>query len=241
MAAVYRTDQVGSLIRPEQLLTARDKWLAGRMSRERLRDEEDAAILEALELQQQAGIAVFTDGEMRRDAWMTDFSDAVEGFSLDFGFAAYVLPETIEALERQGLDPEQELAEDSAAENACYGALPRDRVTLGMRICRGNWTSWGGGRGGYDWVAERVFGALHVDRFVLAYDTDRAGGIEPLRHVPAGKVVALGLVSTKTPRLEQQTDLLRRIDEAAKYCPLHCLALAPQCGFQSSAMRMAPS
>jgi 5-methyltetrahydropteroyltriglutamate--homocysteine methyltransferase len=156
---------------------------------------------------------------------------------LDFGFAAYVNDTQLDAMRQQGLDPEQELAGDIAAENSIYDTLPRDRVTLGIHICRGNRTAWGGGVGSYEWLSERLFRDLHVDRFVLEYDSDRAGGFEPLRHVPEGKVVALGLVTTKSPQLESQETLLRRIDEAARYCPIERLALCPQCGFQSSALR----
>ena len=87
--------------------------------------------------------------------------------------------------------------------------------------------------GGYDYIAEKVFGGLGVDRFLLEYDSDRAGGFEPLRFIPRGKQVVLGLVTTKVGALERQDDLLRRIDEAAKYVPMENLALSPQCGFAS--------
>jgi 5-methyltetrahydropteroyltriglutamate--homocysteine methyltransferase len=102
-------------------------------------------------------------------------------------------------------------------------------------MCRGNNRSAWMAKGGYEPVAERLFGEVDVDRFLLEYDTDRAGGFEPLRFVPRGKTVVLGLVSSKVPELESQDDLLRRIDEAAKYVPLEDLALSPQCGFASTA------
>jgi 5-methyltetrahydropteroyltriglutamate--homocysteine methyltransferase len=89
--------------------------------------------------------------------------------------------------------------------------------------------------GGYDPIAEKLFSGLDVDVFLLEYDTDRAGGFEPLRFLPAGKTVVLGLVSTKEPALESQDELLRRIDEAAKIVPTDRLALSPQCGFASIA------
>jgi 5-methyltetrahydropteroyltriglutamate--homocysteine methyltransferase len=87
--------------------------------------------------------------------------------------------------------------------------------------------------GSYDAIAERLFNELPHDRFLLEYDTPRAGSFEPLRFVPKGKVVVLGLVSTKGPELEKLDDLKRRIDEAAKFIPLDQLAISPQCGFAS--------
>jgi 5-methyltetrahydropteroyltriglutamate--homocysteine methyltransferase len=84
-------------------------------------------------------------------------------------------------------------------------------------------------------VAERLFGEVDVDRFLLEYDTERAGGFEPLRFVPRGKTVVLGLVSSKLPELESQDALRRRIDEASRYVPMEDLALSPQCGFASTA------
>jgi 5-methyltetrahydropteroyltriglutamate--homocysteine methyltransferase len=87
---------------------------------------------------------------------------------------------------------------------------------------------------GYEPVAERLFGEVEVDRFLLEYDTERAGGFEPLRFIRPGTVVVLGLVSSKVPELESQDDLRRRIDEAARFVPLENLALSPQCGFAST-------
>ena len=109
-----------------------------------------------------------------------------------------------------------------------------------MHLCRGN-----GGRGqdqpagwhtsgGYDAIAEQVFGGLQVDRFLLEYDSERAGGFAPLRYVPKGKMVVLGLVTTKSGELESEATLLRRIEEAAKYVAVEDLALSPQCGFAST-------
>ena len=106
-------------------------------------------------------------------------------------------------------------------------------VTLANHICRGNGRSAWHTEGGYEPIAEKVFGGLDVDRFLLEYDSDRAGGFEPLRFVPRGKQVVLGLVTTKVGELEKQDDLLRRIDEASKYVPIENLALSPQCGFAS--------
>jgi methionine synthase II (cobalamin-independent) len=107
-------------------------------------------------------------------------------------------------------------------------------ITVGMHICRGNNRSAYMAKGSYEPVAEKLFGTVPVDRFLLEYDTDRAGGFEPLRFVRPGAVVVLGLVSSKTPVLESQDELRRRIDEAARYVPLENLALSPQCGFAST-------
>ena len=332
-----RTDVIGSLLRPPAVLEAHTAFRAGRLPEAELRAIEDAAILEALRRQEELGLDVITDGEMRRDAWMTEFSDAVDGFAaeypvvretrpdgsvelverhtkvvvgrlrqrrrltayevpflkehlgdrgykvtmpspnvfawgsyqddvtgqayasrealhldaveiiqremlalvedgvpylqLDEGFNRHVTAAWRQSQEAQGLDPEQLLANDIAMETRCYDALPRDRVALGSHLCRGNRVSWSGGRGSYDAVAEQLFNELHVDRFLLEYDTDRAGGFEPLRFLPKDKTVVLGLVTSKSPELESKDDLKRRIDEAAKFCSLDQLALSPQCGF----------
>jgi 5-methyltetrahydropteroyltriglutamate--homocysteine methyltransferase len=108
-------------------------------------------------------------------------------------------------------------------------------VTIGMHFCRGNNRSAWMAEGSYDMVAERLFGEVGVDRFLLEYDTERAGGFEPLRFMRDGTTVVLGLVSSKLPTLESPDDLRRRVDEAAKYVPLENLAITPQCGFASTA------
>ncbi len=113
----------------------------------------------------------------------------------------------------------------------------RDRpagMTVAVHMCRGNFKSSWVAEGGYEPVAEKVLGGLEVDGFFMEYDTDRAGGFEPLRHTPAGKTVVLGLVTTKTPELERVDDLKRRIEEAAAQVPLENLCLSPQCGFSST-------
>jgi len=107
-------------------------------------------------------------------------------------------------------------------------------VTIGMHICRGNNRSAWLAAGGYEPLAQRLFGTVDVNRFLLEYDTERAGGFEPLRFVRPGVTVVLGLVSSKTPVLESQDELRRRIDEASRYVPLENLALSPQCGFAST-------
>ena len=108
-------------------------------------------------------------------------------------------------------------------------------LTVGVHLCRGNNQGKWLAEGDYEYVAARAFGALEVDAYFLEYDSSRAGGFEPLRHVPPGRMVVLGLVSTKTPALEAADELSRRIDAAARLVPLDRLALSPQCGFASTA------
>src|SRR5205823_638183 len=112
--------------------------------------------------------------------------------------------------------------------------LAREGVTLAIHLCRGNSGGQWLAEGGYEPIAEKLFGTLAHDTFLLEYDTDRAGGFEPLRFMPRGKTVVLGLITTKTGTLESQDLLLRRIEEAAQYVPMENLALSPQCGFASS-------
>jgi 5-methyltetrahydropteroyltriglutamate--homocysteine methyltransferase len=117
--------------------------------------------------------------------------------------------------------------------NAAIADRPQDmRVTTHM--CRGNFRSSWAAEGGYDFVAEALFGELDVDGFFCEFDDERSGGFAPLRFVPPGKQVVLGLVTTKSGRLEDPDDLKRRIDEAAEYVPLDQLCLSPQCGFSST-------
>jgi 5-methyltetrahydropteroyltriglutamate--homocysteine methyltransferase len=117
--------------------------------------------------------------------------------------------------------------------NAALAGRPAG-LTVTTHLCRGNFRSSWVAEGGYDFVAEALFGSLDVDGFFLEYDDARSGGFEPLRFVPPGKRVVLGLVTTKRAELERKDDLKRRIDEAAKYVPLEQLCLSPQCGFSST-------
>lgn len=117
--------------------------------------------------------------------------------------------------------------------NDCLAELPED-VTITMHQCRGNREGFWAAEGGYDPVADVLFNQINAHGYFLEYDTARAGSFEPLRLVPEGKVAALGLVSTKTPALENADDLKKRIDAAAKHAPLERLALTTQCGFASS-------
>ncbi len=113
----------------------------------------------------------------------------------------------------------------------------RDRpagMTVGMHMCRGNLKGAWMAEGGYEPIAERIFNELSVDVFCMEYDTERAGDFRPLRHLPKGKTVVLGLISTKTPVLESKDEIKRRIDAAAEFAPLEQLGLSPQCGFSSA-------
>jgi 5-methyltetrahydropteroyltriglutamate--homocysteine methyltransferase len=344
-AAICHAEHVGSLLRPPELLEARRARRGDGVTAEKLSELEDRAVLDALELQRQAGIQVFTDGEMRRETWMASAYETLEGVAphqgrvptwhrdgdadpstdetyvehhaahaklrqklnlthLEADFLARHAPgqykvtmmsasmgavlwqpgvseeayptpmdliqdlvalqaREIEGLVRQGttwiqLDslvynqviddrfrqetgvpvPPQAILEGGIrVDNQLIAAARRANpdVTVGMHFCRGNNRSAWMSKGSYEPVAERLFGDVDVDRFLLEYDTDRAGGFEPLRFVPRGKTVVLGLVSSKVPELESPDVLRRRIDEAARHVPLENLALAPQCGFASTA------
>lgn len=339
MATRYRADHVGSLLRPPELLEARAAHVAGRLAREELSRFEDRAILDALERQGRVGIAVCTDGEMRRGSWLTDMAEAVEGFvpervplqwqgpgggveastaqvagarlrkvrrltghelpvlkahapgpfkitlpapsnflvtsykpgvtdlayptradllrdlvavvrdeiawlvaegvvyvQLDAPYYSHYLdPRVRERMRGAGIDPDRTLDEAIAADNATLAGLRRSGITLALHVCRGNNRSRWYTEGPYDAIADRLFGTLEVDAFLLEYDSARSGGFEPLRLVPRGRTVVLGLVTTKEPRFESPDELRRRIDEAARYVPLEDLALSPQCGFASVA------
>jgi 5-methyltetrahydropteroyltriglutamate--homocysteine methyltransferase len=131
-----------------------------------------------------------------------------------------------------GMDPMAKMERSMMADNAVIGGV--QGVVFAMHLCRGNVRSMWHREGSYDAIAERLFNSLKHERFLLEYDTERAGGFEPLRFVPKNKIVVLGLVSTKVPALENADELKRRIDDAARYLPLEQLALSPQCGFSSN-------
>ncbi|MGH7928561.1 MAG: cobalamin-independent methionine synthase II family protein, partial [Candidatus Binatia bacterium] len=147
-------------------------------------------------------------------------------------YTAYVDSQSLERMRSAGVDPMAKMERSMMADNAVIGGL--NGVTFGMHLCRGNVRSMWHREGGYDAIAERLFNALKHERFLLEYDTERAGGFEPLRFVPKDKIIVLGLVGTKVPALEKADELKRRIDEAARYLPLEQLALSPQCGFSSN-------
>ncbi len=338
MPAQYRADHVGSFLRPPELLEARRD--AGG-DPERLRDLEDRHIKRVLNKQQELGFEIFTDGELRRRNFMSDFTDAVEGFDLgdavarswagqakapvssvtgivgaklravrpltghELAFLKQYSPGAVKMtlpsatqfpaisfkrgitdavypnhsallwdiveimktelgrLAREGVnyiqidaprysylmdpkwrewirtemkvEPDALLDDSIRADNACLAAARKPGVTLAMHLCRGNNRSHWYAEGGYDAIAEKLFTTMAVDRFLLEYDDQRSGTFEPLRFIPKGRVVVLGLVSSKRAQLEDAEQLARRIDEAARYVPLENLALSPQCGFASTA------
>jgi 5-methyltetrahydropteroyltriglutamate--homocysteine methyltransferase len=130
-------------------------------------------------------------------------------------------------------DPETLLGEALAADNTCLAAARGSAMVRGIHLCRGNNRSQWYAEGGYDPIAERLFNTLDVERFLLEYDDARSGSFEPLRFVPKGKTVVLGLISSKRGELEDADAIVRRIEDAAKYLPIEYLALSPQCGFAS--------
>src|SRR5947209_13768389 len=143
-------------------------------------------------------------------------------------------PKVQENFKQLGDDPKKDAEMYARAVNEAIRDVPDD-MTVCIHTCRGNFKSTWLAAGAYaDFVAERVFTGLDVDGFFLEYDTERAGGFEPLRFVPRSKKVVLGLVSSKLPELEAKDLLKRRIDEAAKYTPLENMCLSPQCGFSST-------
>ena len=143
-------------------------------------------------------------------------------------------PEQIEGLRARGEHVEGLLDTYADLINTAIGGRPAD-MTVSIHLCRGNFRSTWIASGGYEPVAEALFNRIDADAYFMEYDSDRAGGFEPLRFVPRGKkMVVLGLVTSKTGELEIKDDLKRRIDAAAKYLPLDQLALSPQCGFAST-------
>jgi 5-methyltetrahydropteroyltriglutamate--homocysteine methyltransferase len=146
---------------------------------------------------------------------------------------AALLDETIrEGYRQRGSDPDKLLAASVEMDNAIIDG--HTGVTFGIHICRGNYQSMFYASGGYDRIAEQVFGKSKFDRFLLEYDDERSGTFAPLRHVPDGRVVVLGLVSSKLARMESADTLKARIKEASQVVPLDRLAISPQCGFAST-------
>ncbi|MBZ5579584.1 MAG: 5-methyltetrahydropteroyltriglutamate--homocysteine S-methyltransferase [Acidobacteriia bacterium] len=338
MAFPYRADHVGSLLRPQEILEAR---VNPAVTKDQLRAIEDRQIRRILERQRDAGFRIFTDGELRRRGFMSDFYESVTGIDnadavnrqwnggavpaglrghpgvvtgkiqqkkrmakheLDFlkqhspgaikvtiptpnqfpaiaykkGISEKAYPTRSEFLwdlvplfkaemqalvqdgvkylqvdaprysyyidpkwrayiqNEMGMDPNQALEEAIRVDNACIEGVNTKGVTVAMHLCRGNNQSHWYAEGGYDPIAEKLFGQLNVDAFLLEYESERAGTFEPLRFVPPGKVVVLGLVSSKVPELEKPDQLARRIEEASRYVPLENLSLSPQCGFASA-------
>ena len=338
-----RTDVVGSLLRPPALLEARRRLEAGELTHAAFKEVEDRAVDEALMLQEDAGLDVVTDGEMRRLSFQSQVPAAVDGFgewNLDaflwgewhseelgdltierppiavvgplrrrrslsgeefayargrtnrvlkvtlpspslfanfydpersrgayptleafLGDVAEILREEVEELvglgatyiqldaphypllldagyrafyESRGWPAERWLDLGSELDNVVMGDHPG--VTFGFHLCRGNQASRWLVKGGYDWLAERLFGRIKAQRLLLEYDDARSGSFEPLAHAAEDAVCVLGLVTTKTSRRETVAELAGRIREAAAVIPLERLALSPQCGFSTSVM-----
>jgi 5-methyltetrahydropteroyltriglutamate--homocysteine methyltransferase len=340
----FRADHVGSLIRPDRLMDAREARKDGKIDAASLRAVEDACIREAVRMQEAAGLEAITDGEFRRNTWHVDFLTQfdnvreskgsleiyfvnADGTKTDFrpngmaitgkirrshpiqaedykflasatrrtpkvcipspslmhfrggreaidktayprmeGFfadLATAYAEEVADLARLGLrylqlddtnlaylcdpafrDAVKKIGEDPGALPATYCRLINDSIrtrpddmTVCVHLCRGNASSGGVAKGSYEPVADTLFNRLDVDGLFLEYDDERSGDFAPLRFVPKGKRVVLGLVTTKRPALEGKDELRRRIDEAAKFVPLDQLALSAQCGFSSGAGR----
>jgi 5-methyltetrahydropteroyltriglutamate--homocysteine methyltransferase len=338
----FRADHVGSLLRPPELLRARDDFAAGRVTAGQLAEVEDAAIAEVVRMQQEVGLRDATDGELRRESWHMDFIYQLGGIqkvqddtirvafrndqkSLEwappsahvvaplklehtiFGDAFAFLRDTVTTAlpkltipslsmvhyrgGRSAIDPSvypdmDEFWADLAATYAeevqrlyelgcrylqlddtslAYMNDPAQRrhvaeiggdpehqheryieninralarrpagLTVTTHMCRGNNQSMWAAEGGYEFVADALFNRLEVDGFFCEWDDGRSGGFEPLRFVPKGKRVVLGLVTTKRGELESKDDLKRRIDDAARFIELDQLCLSPQCGFSST-------
>jgi 5-methyltetrahydropteroyltriglutamate--homocysteine methyltransferase len=181
------------------------------------------------------------------DGFFTDLAEAYRQAVAAFGAAgcrylqldevniAYLCdPEQIEGLKARGEHVDNLLQIYAGLLNRAIEGRP-DGMTISMHLCRGNFRSHWVASGGYEPVAEVLFNQINADAYFMEYDSDRAGGFEPLRFVPRGhKMVVLGLVTSKSGALESKDELKRRIDQAAKYLPLEQLALSPQCGFAST-------
>ena len=186
--------------------------------------------------------AIYPDmGAFYRDLGQT-YAKAVRGFAdagcrylqLDEVNFTYLCDPKLRAqVANRGDDPEQLPSIYAGLINAAISDIPPD-MTICMHLCRGNFQSTFVASGGYEPVAEILFNTINVHGYFMEYDSERAGGFEPLRLVPKGKTVVLGLVTTKSGRLESKDELKRRIDAAAKYVPLEQLCLSPQCGFAST-------
>jgi 5-methyltetrahydropteroyltriglutamate--homocysteine methyltransferase len=162
-------------------------------------------------------------------------ADGVEYIQIDApGYTALVDPVGRERIRESGQDPDDALAEAIAMDNATVAGLEQVGVTIALHLCRGNSRSRWISEGSYEPIAERFFNDLAINRLLLEYDSDRAGGFEPLRFMPQNKEVVLGLVTTKEGTLEREDTLLRRIDEASHYVDMDRLAISPQCGFASA-------
>ncbi len=173
---------------------------------------------------------------MLRDEIEAIIADGASYFQLDsLHYVERIAYEAIrDRMIEDGEDPNLYLDKLIAADNSVLAAAQNKGVTIGLHMCRGNNRSAWHAEGSYEPIAEKAFSQLNVDRFLLEFDTERAGGFEPLRFMPRNKMVVLGLISSKNPELESIDDLRRRVDEATRYVPIENLAISPQCGFASS-------
>ena len=341
---IAHADVVGSLLRPPELLAAQKEFAAGTLPAGAFKKVEDRAVDQAVALQEEAGLEIVTDGEMRRQSFQSQMTAAVEGFgahTLDaflWGewrgdpqagdwslprpanlgvvdklrrrrhlsaeeftylrartrhiakitlpspslwvnfwsrrhshhvyptlesfladvvgilreevaelvrlgatyiqidathYALLIDPRTRAFYEEQAGSAERWLDRALELDNAVMGAAPPE-VTFGFHLCRGNQASRWLTEGSYEPIAPVIFRKIQAQRLLLEYDDARSGSFEPLRHMPGDKVVVLGLLTTKTPRLETREELTGRIREASRFVPLERLGLSPQCGFASS-------
>lgn len=338
MTKHYRADVVGSMLRPEYLLEAREQFAAGDLADAEFKRIEDHAVDECVAIQERAGVDVLTDGEMRRHVFASQLAQACEGFASipdnqvnwfalegrvgvspgaaglvsklrrkrhlsveEFVYlraktarptkmtipsptmyayywapgvsnAAYpspdayladvtdILKDEVAELQRlgaryiqidapefgmliderqrawfasKGFDPDRMLHDGIEMINAIIDGYPG--ITFGLHICCGNDANRYMAKGDYARIAGQIFPRTHAQRLLLEYDDERSGDFAPLASVPEDKVVVLGLVSTKTPRVETAAELRAWFKEASAYIPLSRLALSPQCGFASVA------
>ncbi|MBA4688846.1 MAG: 5-methyltetrahydropteroyltriglutamate--homocysteine S-methyltransferase [Candidatus Galacturonibacter soehngenii] len=339
--APFRFDIVGSFLRPEKLKQARKDYIAGKISKEALKEVEDKVIIELIQKQKEAGLSVITDGEFRRSSWHLDFMWAFEGvghektkngipfhgepaliddtfltgklsinkhpfvehfqFVKQFEDEQRIARQTIPAPAQfyfQMITPdnidkteeiypnEDDLIQDIAngykkvikdlyeagcrniqfddctwgvcvdpnaylilgtdedglekfveklirVNNLAIEGKPEDLV-INTHICRGNFHSTWACQGGYDLIAKELFAKENVNAFYLEFDDERSGGFEPLQYVSKDKKVVLGLVTSKSPKLEDKEYIKKRIQEAKAFIPLDRLCLSPQCGFAST-------
>src|SRR5581483_6334627 len=162
-------------------------------------------------------------------------ADGVPYIQLDAPQYSYYVDDRLrEKLRGEGADPDELLRAAIIADNRCLDAAAASSAVTGLHVCRGNRRSMRFAEGGYEPIAEQLFGSCSADRLLLEYDTDASGGFEPLRFVPDDKFVVLGLLTTKAGALESRDELLKRIDEASQHHPVDRLALSPQCGFASN-------
>ena len=180
------------------------------------------------------------------DAFFADLAGAYNGAMQAFAAAgcrylqldevniAYLCdPNQVAMLKARGDDTDNLLNRYAEIINGTIEGRPSD-MTVSMHLCRGNFQSMHIAAGGYDPVAEVLFNGINVDAYFMEYDDERSGSFAPLRFLPKGKTVVLGLVTSKRGELETKDELKRRIEEAAKHCPIEQLALSPQCGFAST-------